>query len=214
MATQNVKYYVKVNGQYVETNVKTIAEMVLAADGVTTMEDHINDGVLHVTQLVQDQLTKLALDPNATYATKQELASQTDGVIIVNDIAARDALGPINVGQLVWVLNATGDGSVSSGAAEYLWNDPNWIKVSEAESMDLILQWANIQGKPNSTPSEIDTAVLNSHTHDNEAVLDSLSDSSGVLAYNGSAVGRDEHVIVSDTQPTDQIDGDIWFQIL
>jgi hypothetical protein len=56
---------------------------------------------------------------------------------------------------------------VASGAATYLYrvSTTSWIKLSEAESLDLILQWANIQGKPTSSPSAIDTAVSNSHTH-------------------------------------------------
>jgi hypothetical protein len=58
------------------------------------------------------------------------------GVTVVADIGARNALTPTQ-GQLVWVINATGDLTVASGAAKYLRNNNAWVKVAEVESMDL-----------------------------------------------------------------------------
>ena len=106
---------------------------------------------------------------------------------IVNDIAARNALTPVN-GQLVYVLNATGDPTVASGAASYLWkaDTSEWIKLTEFESMDVIVRWSNIQGAPTSSPSAIDTAVANSHTHANKTELDKIGeDGNGNFIYNG-----------------------------
>ena len=106
---------------------------------------------------------------------------------IVNDIAARNALTPVN-GQLVYVLNATGDPTVASGAASYLWkaDTSEWIKLTEFESMDVIVRWSNIQGAPTSSPSAIDTAVANSHTHANKTQLDKIGeDGNGNFIYNG-----------------------------
>ena len=106
---------------------------------------------------------------------------------IVNDIAARNALTPVN-GQLVYVLNATGDPTVASGAASYLWkaDTSEWIKLTEFESMDVIVLWSNIQGAPTSSPSAIDTAVANSHTHANKTQLDKIGeDGNGNFTYNG-----------------------------
>lgn len=69
------------------------------------------------------------------------------GVQIVNDIAARDALTPVN-GQLVYVLDASADSTVASGAASYIWkaDTSEWIKLTEFESMDVVVQWSDIQG--------------------------------------------------------------------
>lgn len=75
---------------------------------------------------------------------------------IVNDIAERDELS-VPKGQQVLVLDATGDSTVTSGSATYIWND-EWIKLSESESMDVVLQWANIINKPTEFPPQ-------SHTH-------------------------------------------------
>lgn len=115
-------------------------------------------------------------------------ANSSGGSIqIVADIAARNALTPVN-GQLVYVLNATGDPTVASGAASYLWkaDTSEWIKLTEFESMDVIARWSNIQGAPTSSPSAIDTAVANSHTHANKTQLDKIGeDGNGNFIYNG-----------------------------
>lgn len=85
--------------------------------------------------------------------------TQVDGLIagvaegstaakVVNTIAERDALDPKR--GFVWVVDATGDSTVVTGGAMYLYNEAtsSWIKTAEAESMDLIVKWDDIQGKP------------------------------------------------------------------
>jgi hypothetical protein len=108
---------------------------------------------------------------------------------IVADIAARNALSPTKNTQVL-VLDATGDSTVASGAATYLYrvSTTSWIKLSEAESLDLILQWANIQGKPTSSPSAIDTAVGNSHVHNsNLTQLNKIGENADALfTYNNA----------------------------
>jgi hypothetical protein len=108
-------------------------------------------------------------------------------VEIVADIAARNAL-PTAKNQMALVLNATGDATVASGSALYAYRESNstWYKLSEYESMDVALTWANISGKPASSPATIDDAVSKRHTHTNQATL---SEASGSLRYNGQPVG-------------------------
>ena len=106
---------------------------------------------------------------------------------IVADIAARNALNPTNTIS-VYVTDATGDTTVKAGGAYYLYNTSNstWIKTSEAESLDVVLSWNSIEGRPTSTPEQIDTAVANSHTHANKTQLDKIGeDLNGNLTYNG-----------------------------
>jgi hypothetical protein len=82
---------------------------------------------------------------------------------------------------------------VVAGGATYLYNPgtTTWIKSSEAESLDIVLNWATLQGKPTSSVAAIDAAVAASHTHANKAVLDLVTDSGGKLLYNGALpVGR------------------------
>ncbi len=111
------------------------------------------------------------------------------GAAIVDDIAARDALTPAN-GSQVYVIDASGDPTVSSGGATYIYRSSNttWIKQSESESLDVALTWASITGGPSSTPAQIDQAVTDRHTHANKTQLDNIDDSSGNMTYSGSTL--------------------------
>jgi hypothetical protein len=116
-------------------------------------------------------------------------ASGANNLIIVADIAARNALTPTTNIQ-AYVQDATGDATVSSGGATYLYNlaATTWIKVSEAESLDVVLSWAGITGKPTSAVVDIDDAVTKKHAHTNKTQLDGIGDAGGELTYNGVQV--------------------------
>lgn len=85
---------------------------------------------------------------------------ETRELIIVADIAARDLLTSTLI-QLVFVVDATADATVNSGGATYLYNpdDDVYIKISETESLDVVVNFDDIVGGPNSTAAEIDNAV-------------------------------------------------------
>lgn len=108
---------------------------------------------------------------------------------LVADITARDAL-TLDSNALVLVNDATGDGTVTAGAALYFYDSigDDWIKVAEYESMDFTVTWSSITGKPSSSTADIDDAVTKKHSHSNLSVLNGLSDSSGVLQYSGNPV--------------------------
>lgn len=126
---------------------------------------------------------------NALIDARMAAASTLQQVATI--VARNTAKASVTTNTMYLVTDASGDTSVASGAALYFYNKTadTFTKVAEYESMDVVLQWANIQGKPNSTPAAIDTAVGNSHTHTNMTVLNNLSDSSGRLAYGGTVVG-------------------------
>lgn len=106
---------------------------------------------------------------------------------VVASIAARDALVGLSVGSLVWATDATADPTVVAGAASYLWDGAAFQKLSEAESLDVIVDWADVTNKPTSAVAAIDQAVTDSHTHANKAVLDLVTlDADGDLQYNGN----------------------------
>ena len=106
-------------GTYDEINLKTTAEQVKMTDGTT----------------VQAFLDSL---PSAEGA----------GAKVVADITARNAL-TTEEGLIAYVVDATGDSTVKSGGASYIYDGSNWIKISEFESMDVELEWADIKNKPN-----------------------------------------------------------------
>lgn len=142
-------------------------------------------------------------------AIEAAISGQTT-VQIVADIAARDALTGMKTGDQVWVKDATGDTTVKSGGAKYLYIDETegWFKIGEAESMDLVITWEAIQDKPSSAVADIDDAVAKKHEHANKADLDTLSVVDGQVAVSG--VVMKEVMTVSslpETMPTDLVDG-------
>lgn len=161
----NALYWV-LNGNYVE-------EYLTSKTGVAKMTGN--------TQMIKDVAQPL-ID-----AALNAAAAST--VIIVDNIAARNALTKKD-GMEVMVLDATGDSTVKAGTATYVYRASNttWYKISEAESMDVVLRWANIIDGPTSTPTQIDGAVAASHTHGNKAVLDLLDQNADGLTFNGSNV--------------------------
>lgn len=107
---------------------------------------------------------------------------------IVDNITARDALSLVG-NKFVLVLDATGDPSVTAGAATYAWRSATstWNKISEAESLDVTLTWASIQNKPTSSVADIDAAVAQRHTHSNFTELGKISeDLNGDFQYSGN----------------------------
>lgn len=55
---------------------------------------------------------------------------------VVDDIGARDALGDLTSGDIVYVIDATGDATVDLGAALYVYDGAAWQKIAEFESLD------------------------------------------------------------------------------
>lgn len=120
-------------------------------------------------------------------------SGDSTSIVIVPTIAARDALAAgATTNLLVLVLDATGDSTVTSGAALYAYEltGTTWHKLSEFESMDVVLKWADLQDKPVSSVADIDDAVDKKHEHLNKAALDKIGeDAEGHLTYGGAAVG-------------------------
>ena len=143
---------------------------------------------IYVSNNAGTALKRLLTDTDIQALIDASISGLAGEMPIVADIAARNALSPTSNTQVL-VLDATGDPTVTSGAATYLYrvSTTSWIKLNEAESIDLVLQWANIQGKPTSSPTAIDTAVSNSHTHTNKTQLDKIGENAdGFFTYNNA----------------------------
>lgn len=105
---------------------------------------------------------------------------------LVSDIAARDAITTMVTTSKVYVQDASADATVDSGAAEYVYDGSAWVKVSEAESMDLTINWADIVGAPSASSAAIDAAIAASHTHANLTQLGKVGeDGDGDPTYDG-----------------------------
>jgi hypothetical protein len=123
--------------------------------------------------------------------------SDFNNILVTADITTRDAL-TLDRNALVLVLDAAADLTVTAGAALYVYqtSDTSYTKVSEFESLDVVLEWDSIQNKPTSTVANIDDAVNRKHSHANSADLDLIGkDANGHLTFNGANV--DAHITVS-----------------
>lgn len=161
--------YMVINGDYAET-------YMTSQTGIPKM---VGNSVM-ISEIANQLITE-ALNSQAAAATQ---------VQVVADIAARNALVKKD-GLEVLVLDATGDATVAAGAATYVYrnSDTTWYKISEAESMDVVLRWDAIQGKPVSTAAQIDAAVAASHTHANMGTLNKLGEDAQGLLFDGKPVG-------------------------
>lgn len=149
------------------------------------MEIYVSDAAGTTTRstLTRSQVQALI---DATVA-----AATGNATIIVDDIADRDALTPTNAAR-VYVVDASADPTVTAGGAEYMWraSPAGWIKISETESQDLVLAWANLTGRPTATPGDIDDAVTKRHVHANKTQLDKVGeDGTGNFTYGGTRPG-------------------------
>lgn len=128
-------------------------------------------------------------------------ADGTD-VRAVETIADRDALKPhLSDREMVIVRDASADPNVDSGGAIYIYNSAtdDFTKLSEAESTDIIHSWSLIQGKPTSTPAQIDFAAGAAHNHgrplpDIDTAVDWMHQHGQPLAdIDDAAVKRHQH---------------------
>ena len=149
--------------------------------------EHPNYVEIYVSNAAGDAL-KRVINQADVQAMINASISNVSKYQVVADITARNAL--VDKTRLVYVENATGDTTVKSGGATYIYDSATsaWVKTSEAENMDLVFSWASLQDKPTSTVAAIDAAVSNSHTHDNKTQLDNISELNGLLSYKGKYV--------------------------
>lgn len=165
---------------------KMAAAAVVGADGKTAQE-HMGDGSAHLSEAERGYMTKAGnagglalLDENGHLPASAFDSTKIPVEQSVADIPARDALTGMPDGAKVFVEDAAADPLVGEGWAIYRYRaaveavgvegeegyapgrEAAWIKIAEAESLDVVLSWANVQGKPTSTSAQIDEAVAES----------------------------------------------------
>lgn len=159
-------FYYVVNGSFAESYVTDSAGAAKS----------IGNSVM-INQLVADALASWEATSNQ--------------VSIVADIAARDALtAAIEKNAMILVIDATADPTVDMGSALYAYDfaTETTYKVAEYESMDVVVQWGDLEGRPNSSVAQIDDAVGKAHQHSNMATLNKLSEAGGELMFDGEAI--------------------------
>ena len=124
------------------------------------------------------------------------LSSGMGEIQIVENINDRNRASK-NGNCLIMVIDATGDGFGSTGTTLYLYRAINssYFRISSFdENQNAIgntggtgpVWWDMVQGRPVSTPEQIDQAVQGSHTHGNKDTLDRIGVTpDGVLTVDG-----------------------------
>ena len=139
------------------------------------IDQFINDATQYEVTARRGQADGYAsLDANGRIPLSQMPLSTASAVPNVANIAARDAMTNVADGAQVRVLDASADASVNSGWALYTYyaDQDVWVKLAEQESLDMVTDWSNLQNKPVSTVSAIDTAVGQAHDQNTDQALD------------------------------------------
>lgn len=126
-----------------------------------TKEDKVNKGVAG---------GYAGLDSNG-YVPAAQMSPLYKEIRVVNNIADRDLLD-VYEGLRAHVKDASSDPTVDSGWAEYLHDGTSWSKTAEQESIDVVLDWANIENRPTSTIVEIDQATALRHSQNTDTYLE------------------------------------------
>ena len=99
---------------------------------------------------------------------------------VVENITARDELDAFE-GLHALVIDASADSTVGAGGgAEYVYNGTKWVKISEFNNLDTLVDWANIQNKPDFVTNITDLEVIPSLENQAGMLLQVLPDESGL----------------------------------
>lgn len=121
IATNSLNQFVS-SAQITSWDGKADASLIGAANGIATLD---SSGKIPASQLPTEAKSSIVVP---TYADLATVTEKTEGTTVL-------------------VIDATGDATVSSGAAQYVWDGTSWLKIAEVESLDLVLDWANVSGK-------------------------------------------------------------------
>ena len=99
---------------------------------------------------------------------------------VVNNITERDALNAFS-GLHALVIDASADSTVEAGGgAEYVYNGSKWIKISEFNNLDTLVNWENVQNKPNFVTKITDLEGIPSLEGQAGMLMQVLPDESGL----------------------------------
>jgi len=99
---------------------------------------------------------------------------------VVENITERDSLTAF-AGLHAFVIDASADSTVGSGGgAEYVYNGTKWIKISEFNQIDTLVDWTGIQNKPDFVEKITDLSDVPSLENQGGMLLYVLPDESGL----------------------------------
>lgn len=100
---------------------------------------------------------------------------------VVDNITKRDQLNAFS-GLHALVIDASADSTVGAGGgAEYVYNGTKWVKISEFNNLDTLVDWSGIQNKPSFVGNLLDLEDFpNSFENEGGNLLCVLPDESGI----------------------------------
>lgn len=109
-------------------------------------------------------------------------------------------------GMNVFVTDATGDPTVKSGWAiyKYTLSQNVWIKISEGESLDVIVNWSEIEDKPDTFPPEAHT-----HSYAGSSVSGGAANEALYCSGNSETAGKlvnEPSITITDSDGTNSGD--------
>lgn len=138
------------------------------------IDQFINDAVQYEVVARRGQPEGYAsLDANGKIPMSQMPDGTSTKLSTVATYADLLALQNVEDSIQILVLDASGDGTVDSGWATYIYSEAinGWKKLSEQESMDVVIDWSNLTGKPSATTTQIDNTVAASHAQNSDIKL-------------------------------------------
>lgn len=148
---------------------------------------HTAENITDFAIAVDTRITAQKGQPNglATLDTSGKIPnSQIPNVFkeaaVVENITARDELDAFE-GLHALVIDASADSTVGAGGgAEYVYNGTKWVKISEFNNLDTLVDWSNIQNKPDFVTNITDLEGIPSLENQAGMLLQVLPDESGL----------------------------------
>lgn len=189
---------------------KTKVDFVSVTQAVDLDEVEAESGNLVTLSGVASDSTSLGTFTGATItdnvtikAALQELETAVEAVpgqvqYVVADITARDALTPNNA-DIAYVVDASADATVASGAAMYIRSSGAWAKIGEFESLDVATDLAT--GTINAT-----TVEITSSTGNNVTVPAATATDAGVMPAADKV--KTDHLTVTQAVNLDELEAE------
>lgn len=148
---------------------------------------HTSNNITDFATAVDDRITAQKGQANglATLDTSGKIPNaQIPNVFkeaaVVDNITARDELDAFE-GLHALVIDASADPTVGAGGgAEYVYNGTKWVKISEFNNLDTLVDWANVQNKPDFVTNITDLEGIPSLEDQAGMLLQVLPDESGL----------------------------------
>ena len=176
------KSYIRVkdeNGEYVKIYPITKAENIDLSNG-ENLEKKINDIVDEIDRKIDNISIGSAngvasLDANG-HVPLSQLPKESKEVKVVENIDQLYDITEVFEGLSVFVKDATGDVSVKSGGAFYIYDGRQFIKTAQADTMNVIMDSVDVENKPT--------------TLEGYGILDAVHRSELVTIANASNAGK------------------------